>query len=232
MNIWRFQQLKNEKYLCDAQYESEVVRCSNKMHWREGKRTSNLNVQMPAEPRSNFCYSYFSDFLVSRKLGEKLLESGLTGFELVPLAEQRGGDADFVEMKILWRGEFVANTDHVLIKAFCAECGLIEFSLLGDPPWDKSDIISPSDLFMCAPFFSVFCSDRARDVFSEYGGVEAKLVPAHAPLKTFIGTRSITWPPEDPYLEGQDFMALLQKIRSVDVNQILPTNMEVGSCAS
>ena len=224
--FYRIVQPSDEKVLCRVNYDAEVVVCpTNKLHQREGVRTSSLRISHFAKkaPR-HFCYSWGSECLVSRRVASELAAAGLDGFftrEISPSPHDQ--KSQFLEFVVEWKGNVVRPGGGTELTSYCRSCGLMEFALNRDPPWTTSDLLSGHDFFILAPINAVFCSERACSILKSLCGDEFLVAPgAHSfSYNVPIGHCSITWPSIDPPLVGLASNTVWDNIRLLDVGKVV-----------
>ena len=204
------------------------------MHHRGGKYTENLSIaSMPRKrnARSSFCYSWTWRYLASNSLIEELHSQGITGFRSVQIDTKGIPEADsFSEFRVEWNGEFSASTDHLVVRSYCADCGIINFSVHGDPPWSMDDLVSDFDFFYLAPSFRTFCSQRAYEAMTDLCGEEFLAVPANEPTSypETVNRASFSWPYDSlPDLRG-DRNEIWSRLLKLDPNGVLPRQMPVA----
>ena len=233
--IYRVLQPGNSSILCKAYAAAETIQCpTNPMHQRAGRYTTNLSIaSMPRKrnARSSFCYSWTWRYLASNGLIEELNRRGITGFRSVQINTKDILEAgSFSEFRVQWNGEFSASTDHLVARSYCADCGLVQFDVYGDPPWSMEDLVSESDFFYLAPSFYTFCSQRAYEAMTDLCGKEFLAVPASEP--TFypetVNRASFSWPYNSlPELRG-DQSEIWSKLLRLDPNGVLPRQMPIA----
>lgn len=227
MSLFRLNQPCDERLLCKAEFDRDVVRCPvNPMHNRRRSRTSGLRVRFKASNPRYFCYSWASEFLISEGVAAQLQKAGLSGFSTAPIESvgRSSVSRDFMEFRVDWCGEFVASTEFVVLNSYCPACGLLAFDLHGNPPWTERDLHSKHDFFLAAPYYGAFCSERACTLLENICGSEVNLVAAEEPFSHEIPrkTASMSWPPVEPRLNCPDLAKLWSSIRAVDVRGVLP----------
>lgn len=227
-DYYRIVQPLDERRLCRVEYAAESITCPvNALHQRMGRRISNLRVSPPPRKFNHFCYSWGAQHIASKSLVRNITDAGLTGFDILEI-ENKFDFMNYVEFVVEWHGEFVRSLSTTVLSDYCSGCGLLEFSLENDPPWELFDISSQHDFFVLAPFNSLFCTSRAYAMLKDLCGEEFVAVPAIGELKFDppITRCSISWPPINPALKGGLAADVMNSIHALDAVGILSGDLE------
>lgn len=186
----------------DIEYEQVICRV-DRGHTRPGRRLNRLNVVVPCDPAPDVMFTEFHEYLVTGRIRDQFVASGITGIDFVPtkaVSKRTRKSLEVWEATILGWGGQVAPESGVRLEEECPVCHHRHYSPINDPEkliqldqWDGSDVfmIWPLPAFM-------FVTERVVDLISENsitGVTWRKTLPPSAGCGYSPGGLSL-WMPE------------------------------------
>lgn len=155
--FWNLTEPHDEKRLADwldekkARFEGINCPLEPRDHFRPGRRTSPLSVELPDTKPLDFVWTWGSECLVQEKVVELLNGSGFTGYHLIPVPnvefkKKLRKPPKLWEINITGSAGMASPESGTRVLRACPGCGLADYSRITNPTklidpsrWDGSD---------------------------------------------------------------------------------------------